>query len=119
MLILDFVEDDLQPIPTLEGDEEVKLKAEETIPKKCEIKSLTKKNTETWLKTLTLNKLLTRLWLLLLSQTKARNNSNKLKNEIKQILYLLYQHNKITDKSLQLNEAIIIMDENIWKKIWL
>ena len=47
MLILDFVEDDLQPIPTLEGDEEVKLKAEETIPKKCEIKSLTKKNTET------------------------------------------------------------------------
>ena len=96
------------------------MKAEETIPKKSEIKSLKEKNIETWLKTLTLNKLLTRLWLLLLSQTKAGNNWNKLKNEIKQILYLLYQHNKITDKSLQqLNEAIIIMKENIWKKIWL
>ena len=29
---------------------------------------------------------------------KAGNNSNKLKTEIGQILYLLYQHNKITKK---------------------
>ena len=41
--------------------------------------------------------LLTRLSILL-AQIKAGNNSNKLKNEIRQILYLLYQHNKITSK---------------------
>ena len=49
------------------------------------------------LKILTPNKLLTRLSILL-AQIKAGNNSNKLKNEIRQILYLLYQHNKITSK---------------------
>ena len=43
------------------------------------------------------DKLLVRL-LILIAQTKAGNSSNKLKNEIKQILYLLYQHNKITKK---------------------
>ena len=48
-------------------------------------------------KILTPNKLLTRLPILL-AQIKAGNNSYKLKNEIKQILYLLYQHNKITRK---------------------
>ena len=47
------------------------------------------------LKILTPNKLLTRLPILL-AQIKARNNSYKLKNEIRQILYLLYQDNKIT-----------------------
>lgn len=40
------------------------------------------------------NKLLIGL-LLLLAQIKAGNNSQKLKNEMGQILYLLYQHNKI------------------------
>ena len=49
------------------------------------------------LKFLTLNKLLTRLPTLL-AQIKAGNNSNKLKNEIRKILHLLYQHNKITKK---------------------
>ena len=49
------------------------------------------------LKILTPNKLLTRLPILL-AQIKARNNSYKLKNEIRQILYLLYQDNKITKK---------------------
>ena len=49
------------------------------------------------LKILTPNKLLTRL-LILLAQIKAGNNSYKLENEIRQILYLLYQHNKITKK---------------------
>ena len=34
----------------------------------------------------------------LLSQVKAGNNSNKLKNKIRQILHLLYQHNKIAKK---------------------
>ena len=49
------------------------------------------------LKSLTRNKLLTRLPILL-AQIKTRNKSYKLKNEIKQILYILYQHNKITKK---------------------
>ena len=49
------------------------------------------------LKFLTLNKSLTRRSLLV-AQIKARNNSIKLKNEIRQILYLLCQHNKITKK---------------------
>ena len=49
------------------------------------------------------NRLLTRL-LILLAQIKSRSNSYKLKNEIRQILYLLYQHNKITN---------IIMGENM------
>ena len=49
------------------------------------------------LKILTPNKLLTR-HPILSPQIKARNNSNKLKSEIRQILYLLYQHNKITKK---------------------
>ena len=47
------------------------------------------------LKILTPNKLLTRLPILLV-QIKAGNNLYKLKNEIRQILYLLHQHNKIT-----------------------
>ena len=49
------------------------------------------------LKILTLNKLSTRLPVLL-AQIKAGNNSFKLKSEIKQVLYLLYQPNKITRK---------------------
>ena len=40
---------------------------------------------------------LTRLSILL-AQIKAGNNSSKLKNEIRQILYLLDQHNEITKK---------------------
>ena len=50
---------------------------------------------ETGIKTLTLNHLLTRLSLLL-EKTKTGNNSNKLKKKkIKQVLYLMHQHNKI------------------------
>ena len=49
------------------------------------------------LEILTPKKLLTRLPILL-AQIKAGNNSYKLKNEIRQILHLLYQHNKITKK---------------------
>ena len=49
------------------------------------------------LKILTLNKLLTRLSIIL-GKPKAGNNSCKLKHEIRQIFYLLYQHNKITNK---------------------
>ena len=49
------------------------------------------------LKILIPKKLLTRLPILL-AQIKAENNLFKFKNEIRQILYLLYQHNKITKK---------------------
>ena len=49
------------------------------------------------LKILTPNKLLTR-YPIFLPQIKAGNNSYKLKNEIRQILYLLYQDNKIIKK---------------------
>ena len=68
---------DVSGTPTLEGDEEVK-----------EGKGL---------KILTPNKLLTR-FPILLAQIKAGNNSYELKNETRQILHLLYQHNKITKK---------------------
>ena len=47
------------------------------------------------LKILTPNKLLTRLPPILLAQIKDGTNSYKLKNEMRQILYLLYQRNKI------------------------
>ena len=65
-------------MPPLEGDKE-------------EVKE------EKWLKFLTPNKQLTR-YPILLPQIKAGNNSYKLKNEIRQIVYLLYQDNKITKK---------------------
>ena len=68
---------DIPDMSPLEGDEEVK--------------------EEKGLKILSPNKLLTRLPILL-AQTKAENISYKLKNEIIQILYLLYQHNKINKK---------------------
>ena len=53
---------------------------------------------ETGLKIVTPNKLLTRLPILF-AQIKAGNNSAKLKNKIRQILYLLYKHKKITKKA--------------------
>ena len=65
-------------MPSLEDDEE-------------EIKE------EKKLKILTPKQLLTRPPTLL-AQAKAGNNSYKSKTEIRQILYLLYQHYKITEK---------------------
>ena len=67
--------DDLRP---LEGSEE-------------EVKE------EKGLKILTQKKLLTRLSILL-AQIKAGNNSYKLKNKIRKILYLFRQHDNITEK---------------------
>ena len=67
--------DDLRP---LEGSEE-------------EVKE------EKGLKILTPKKLLTRLSILL-AQIKAGNNSYKLKNKIRKILYLFRQHDNITEK---------------------
>ena len=57
------------------------------------IKSPKKTKTGTGIKILTPNKLLTRL-IVLLAQIKAGSISYKLKNKIRQILYLLYWHNK-------------------------
>ena len=68
---------DSSNMPPLEGGEEVKEEKELII--------------------LTPNKLLTRLSKLL-AQIKAGNDLYKLKNEIRQILGLLYQHIKITEK---------------------
>ena len=68
-----------------------------------------KVNKEEWVKTLTPNKRLTKLPVLL-AQVKAGKNSCKLKNKIIQILYLLCQHNKITKMVLQqFNQVIKIM----------
>ena len=79
-------------MPPLEGDEEVK--------------------EGTGLKVFPSKKLFTRLSILL-AQIKAVKNSDKLKIEIREILYLLYQHNKITKKVNQFNQVIIIMEETI------
>ena len=49
----------------------------------------------TGITTLNSNKPLTKL-LVLLAQVKAGDNSNKLKSKIRQKLYLVYQHNKIS-----------------------
>ena len=54
-----------------------------------------KKKTGTGKKMLTPINLLTRLSILL---AQAGNNSYKLKNEIRQIPYLFFQHNKVTKK---------------------
>ena len=79
-------------------DKELKLKPEETIVKeRVKWKPRTRRKTVTALKNLTPNKLLTRLQILL-AQIKAGSNSKKLKNEIQQMLHVLYQHSKITKK---------------------
>ena len=70
--------DDIKPILPLEGDEE-------------EVKE------GKGLKILTPNKLLPRLPALL-AKIRAGNNSYKLKKEIRQIVYLLYQYNKTIKK---------------------
>ena len=84
-------------MPTLEGAEEVKLEPEQTIAERVKLNSQKITITGTGLKILTPNKSLARLAILLV-QTKARNDSNKLKSEITHILYLFYLHNKISKK---------------------
>ena len=67
----------------------------------------------TGLKLLTPNKLLIRLSILL-AQIRTGNNSNKLKNTIREILYLSYQHRKINKKSFQqFHQVITIVGETI------
>ena len=96
-LYLDENEDDLLPMPALEVDEEVKLEPEETIAERVKLNPRKRKNEGTGLKILTPNKLLVGLPISL-AQMKAGNNSYKLKNETIQIVYLLYEHNKITKR---------------------
>ena len=85
-------------MPPLEGDEEkAKLEPEETIAERVKLNLRKRKNEGKELKIVTPNKLLTRLPTSLV-QLKAGNNSNKLKNEIRQILHLLFQHNEIIRK---------------------
>ena len=67
---------DKSDMPPLEGDEQEVKEGQE-------------------LKILTLNELLTGLPIII-AQLKARNNLYKLKNKIRKMLYLLYQHYKIT-----------------------
>ena len=98
-LTLDFDEDDLP----LEGDEEVILGPGETIAERIKLNPQKRKITGTGLIILTPNKLITRLPVLL-AQIKTGINSNKFKNEIRQILYLLYQH---------INQVITKMEENM------
>ena len=74
-------------LPPLEGDENV--------PPMPPLVGDEQEKEEKGIKLLTSNKLLTRLPVLL-AQIKAGNNSYKLENEIIEILYLLYYHNKIT-----------------------
>ena len=84
---------DLSEMPPLESDEEELKKGKR-------------------LKFLTPNKLLAR-FPILLAQIKAGKNSYKLKNKIKQILYLLDQHNKFT-KNFYNN---LIKSLQSWNKI--
>ena len=81
---------ELADLPPLEGDEEKYYTASST--------PLSQRAREgKGLKILTPNKLLTRLPMLL-AQIKAGNNSNQLKNEIRKIVYLLYQQSNILKK---------------------
>ena len=71
---------DVPPMPPLEGDED-------------EVKE------EKGLKVLTLNKWLTR-FSILLEKIKPGNNSKIIKNNVRQTLYLLYQHNNIIKNNI-------------------
>ena len=73
---LDFVEDNLPPMPPLENDEEVKLEPEETSSEREKLNP--RKNKK--YRELTRNKLLTRIPILI-TRIKAGKNSNKLKKE--------------------------------------
>ena len=83
--------EELDNLPQVEGNEEQYYSVPST-----PLSKIVKERK--WFEILTPKKLLTRLPKLLVS-IKAGNNSSKLKNKIKQILYLLYQHNKIIKKA--------------------
>ena len=73
----------------------------------CEESATQRTNQQVWgLKILTPNQMLSRLPISL-AQLKAGNNSEKLKNEIRQLLYSLYRSKKLT-KQLYKSLADII-----------
>ena len=91
-------------MPPLEGNEQVKLKPEETIAEIIKLNPRKRRITGTGLKILTPNKLLTRL-LILLAQIKFGKSSNKLKTKPeKYYIYFTY---------LQFNQVIMLMEENM------
>ena len=91
-------------MPPLEGNEQVKLKPEETIAEIIKLNPRKRRITGTGLKILTPNKLLTRLPILL-AQIKFGKSSNKLKkNPEKYYIYFTY---------LQFNQVIMLMEENM------
>ena len=97
------VKEELDDLPPLEGDEE-KYYRIPSMPFSKVVKE------GKGLKILAPNKLLTRLPLLL-AQIKAGNNLHKLKNKIRQIMYPLYHHNKITmGVSIYDNKLVIITE---------
>ena len=75
------------------SDEDESVDLHDMLPLECDEEVNVRKG----LKILTPKKLLTRLPTLLV-QIKSGNDSYKLKNEIRQILYLFYQYNEITKK---------------------
>ena len=83
-------------MPAQEGDEEMKIDPEQTIAERVKLHPRKRENEGTAIKALISNKLIPR-FPILLAQIKAGNNSYKLKNEIRKILYLSCQHNKITE----------------------
>ena len=87
----------LDDLPPLEDDEGLKSEPEEIIAEQMKLKPREEKIIGTGLKFLTPNKFLTKLPISL-AQIKTGNNSYELKIEIRQILYLFYQHNRITKK---------------------
>ena len=87
----------MPPLLPLEDDQEVTLEPEETIGERIKLITRKRKAIVPGLEILTPNKLLSRLPILL-SQMNAGKNSYKLKNEMRQILHLLYQHHEITKK---------------------
>ena len=94
-----YVDEGVDDLSQLEGDGKVKLDPEETIGERVKLNRRKRKNEGTGLKILTPNKLLLDFqYSNIISKIKAGSNSCKLKTEIKQILYILYQQNQITKK---------------------
>ena len=67
------------------------------------------------LKKLTPNQMLSRLPITL-AQLKAGNNSEKLKNEIRQLLYSLYRSKKLTNNSIKVWLTLFKIEKNRYEQ---
>ena len=67
-----------------------------------------------WLKILTPNQMLSRLSISL-AQLKAGNNSEKLKNEIRQLLYSLYRSKKLQSNSIKVWLTLFKNGNNLYE----